>query len=68
MSKDLEVGTSETLGRFKLLRSKLIWKSQRISLFMRGVLFFMEVFKRCVDMVHQDMVWQAWRCWVDGWT
>ena len=24
-----------------------------------------EVFKKCVDM---DMVWQAWWCWVDGWT
>jgi len=28
----------------------------------------LEVFKKCVDMALRDMVWQAWWCWVDGWT
>ena len=28
----------------------------------------LEVFKKCVDVALWDMVWQAWWCWVDGWT
>jgi len=27
----------------------------------------LEVFKKCVDVALQDMVQQAWWCWVDGW-
>jgi len=26
---------------------------------------FLEVFKKCVDMAVQDMVYQAWWCWVE---
>jgi len=28
----------------------------------------LEVFKKHVDMALQDMVYQAWCCWVDSWT
>jgi len=28
----------------------------------------LEVFRECVDAALRDMVWQAWCCWVDGWT
>jgi len=28
----------------------------------------LEVFKKSVDVTLQDMVEQAWLCWVDGWT
>jgi len=28
----------------------------------------LEVFKKHVDMALQDVVSQAWWCWVDGWT
>ena len=28
----------------------------------------LEGFKKCVDVALQDMVKQAWWCWVDGWT
>jgi len=28
----------------------------------------LEGFKNHVDVALQDMVWQAWRCWGDGWT
>ena len=28
----------------------------------------LEVFKKRVDVALQDMVWQEWSCWMDGWT
>jgi len=28
----------------------------------------LEVFKKRADVALQDMVYQAWWCWVDGWT
>jgi len=28
----------------------------------------LEVFNKSVDVALQDMVYQAWWCWVDGWT
>jgi len=29
---------------------------------------FLEVFKKLVNAALWDMVYQAWCCWVDGWT
>jgi len=60
-------------GRFRLDIGKSFFTERVVRCWTRlpravGESPSLEGFKKRVDMALQDMVYQAWDCWVDGWT